>query len=34
MSKNKTIFITGAAGFIEFHLTKRMLNEGYNYNWI
>jgi len=29
MSKNKTIFITGAAGFIGFHLTKRMLNEGY-----
>ena len=28
MIKNKKILITGAAGFIGFHLTKKLLNEG------
>ena len=29
MSKNKLIFLTGCAGFIGFHLTKKLLNYGY-----
>lgn len=28
LAKNKVYFITGAAGFIGFHLTKRLLDEG------
>lgn len=30
MSDEKNIFVTGCAGFIGFHLTRRLLNEGYN----
>ena len=29
MTKNKIILITGSAGFIGFHLTQRMIKEGY-----
>ena len=27
---NKTILITGAAGFIGFHITEKLLNNGFN----
>ncbi|MDI3312178.1 MAG: NAD-dependent epimerase/dehydratase family protein, partial [Thermoanaerobacterium sp.] len=28
LDKNKVYFVTGAAGFIGFHLCKRLLDEG------
>lgn len=30
MNKNNRILVTGAAGFIGFHLSKRLLDDGYN----